>query len=123
MDEPQYSYWSTGMGYIFISYSRRQLYFAESVALTLQSSGLEVWFDLQKLAPGVNWESTLKEGYDNCERLVLITSHAAIQSSYVKAEWESALHKGREIILVLTEAVELPEALKGCPVYDARNRF
>ncbi len=111
------------MGYIFISYSRRQLYFAESVALTLQRSGLEVWFDLQKLVPGVNWDATLKEGYVNCERLVLIASQAAIQSSYVKAEWESTLHNGREIILVLTEAVELPEALKGYPVYDARNRF
>ena len=111
------------MDYIFVSYSRRQLYFAESVALYLQRAGLEVWFDLQKLTPGVEWAATLKDGYSNCNRLVLVASRAALQSSYVQVEWETALQNGREVILVLTEAVVLPEALRGCPVYDARVHF
>ena len=108
---------------IFVSYSRRQLYFAESVVLHLQKAGLEVWFDLQKLTPGVDWSAALKDGYTTCDRLLLIVSQAALQSPYVQVEWESALQKGREIILVLTEAVSLPEALRHCAVYDARTHF
>jgi hypothetical protein len=108
---------------IFVSYSRRQLYFAESVALTLQSAGLDVWFDLQKLTPGIDWATTLQEGYSQCDRLVLIASRAALQSPYVQVEWETALRNGREVILVLTEAVELPAPLRGCAVYDARTHF
>lgn len=108
---------------IFVSYSRRQLYFAESVVLHLQKAGLDVWFDLQKLTPGVDWSAALKDGYTTCDRLLLIVSQAALQSPYVQVEWESALQKGREIILVLTEAVSLPEALRHCAVYDARTHF
>ncbi len=108
---------------IFVSYSRRQLYFAESVALTLQRAGLDVWFDLQKLTPGIDWASALQEGYSQCDRLVLIASQAALRSSYVQVEWETALGNGREVILVLTEAVELPEHLRGCAVYDVRTHF
>jgi hypothetical protein len=111
------------MGYIFLSYSRQQLYFAESVALHLQRAGLEVWFDLQRLGPGVNWSTALEEGYSGCEKLILIASQAALDSPYVQDEWKTAQQKGCEVILVLTEAVDLPEALRACPVYDARTRF
>ena len=111
------------MGYIFVSYSRRQMYFAEAVALHLQQAGFEVWFDLQKLGPGVDWGSALKDGYSNCEKLVLIASKAAIASRYVQVEWEAALHKERELIVVVTEAVTLPESLRNCPTYDARTHF
>ena len=111
------------MGYIFMSYSRRQLYFAEAVVLNLQRAGIETWFDLQKLTPGVDWASTLKDGYSNCETLILLASQFAIQSPYVRVEWETALQNGREVIIVLTEPVVLPDALRSCPVYDARTHF
>jgi hypothetical protein len=111
------------MEYSFVSYSRRQLYFAESVALSLQRAGLEVWFDLQKLAPGMDWASSLKEGYSHCDKLVLIASQSAVRSPYVQVEWETALHAGRQVIVVLTEEVVLPVALQGCPVFDARTQF
>ena len=111
------------MGYIFVSYSRKQMYFAESVTLHLQQAGFDVWFDLQKLGPGVDWSSSLKDGYTNCEKLVLIASKAAIASPYVQVEWEAALRSGREVIVVLSEAVRLPESLRACAVYDARTHF
>ena len=111
------------MGTIFVSYSRRQLYFAESVALTLQRAGLDVWFDLQKLTPGIDWAAALEDGYRQCDRLILIASRAALSSSYVQIEWETALRNGREVIVVLSEAVDLPEPLRGCAVYDARTHF
>lgn len=111
------------MGYIFVSYSRKQMYFAEAVSLHLQQAGFEVWFDLQKLGPGVDWAPTLKDGYSNCEKLVLIASKAAIASRYVQVEWETALQNGREVIVILTEAVTLPESLRTCQTYDARTHF
>ena len=111
------------MSYTFISYSRKQLYFAESVVLSLQRAGVQVWFDLQKLGPGIEWSAALKDGYENCERLVLIASQSALESPYVKVEWETALDHGREVIVVLSEAVQLPERLQKCAIYDARARF
>jgi hypothetical protein len=111
------------MGYVFISYSRRQLYFAESIALHLEKAGLEVWFDLQQLHAGVEWSSTLSQGYENCDRLVLVVSQASLASKYVRDEWEAALRKGREVILAAMEEVEIPEELKGKPTFDFRETF
>jgi TIR domain-containing protein len=111
------------MGYTFISYSRKQLYFAESIVLKLQQAGFEIWFDLQKLEPGVHWANALAEGYGNCERLVFIASKAAVQSPYVQVEWETALQNGHEVIVVLTEPVTLPQSLRNYAVYDASTRF
>jgi len=111
------------MGYIFISYSRKQLYFAESVNLHIERTGLETWFDLQQLRPGMDWASGLKKGYGNCDQLVFIASEAAIESPYVQVEWETVLNKGREVVVVLTENVALPDSLKDCALYDARVHF
>jgi hypothetical protein len=44
----------------FVSYSCRQLYFAESLALHLQKEGIDVWFDLQQLQAGTVWSEGLR---------------------------------------------------------------
>jgi len=37
----------------FLSYSRRQFYFAESLMLKLLEAGVPAWFDADRLVPGV----------------------------------------------------------------------
>ncbi|MGB8983589.1 MAG: toll/interleukin-1 receptor domain-containing protein [Anaerolineales bacterium] len=111
------------MGYTFISYSRRQLYFAEAIALHLQKLGIEVWFDLQQLSAGTDWAAALKAGCENCERLVLVVSRAALASPYVQAEWDSALRNGHEVILAVVEDVRIPKKLRCYPIYDFRVAF
>lgn len=107
----------------FISYSRKQLYFAEAIALHLQKAGIDVWFDLQQLSAGSDWASTLKQGYERCERLVLVVSQSALESKYVEVEWATARKNGREVILAVIEDVSLPEALRDCATIDFRTNF
>jgi len=111
------------MEYTFISYSRRQLYFAEAIALHLQKEGIEIWFDLQQLGAGTDWASALKNGYGNCTRLILVVSQAALDSKYVEVEWETARQNGREVILAVVEDVDIPEKLRDCAVIDFRTDF
>lgn len=111
------------MEYTFISYSRKQLYFAEAIALHLQKEGIQTWFDLQQLGAGTDWASTLKNGYENCQRLVLVVSQAALDSKYVEIEWDTARQKGREVILAVLEDVHLPDKLRDCAVLDFRTDF
>lgn len=108
---------------IFVSYSREQLYFAESLTLHMQHHGLDVWFDLQQLSPGSDWQSRLNDGLTTCDQLVLIVSQAALSSPYVTAEWEAARAANKPITLVIYEAVPLPEALQKCPTFDFRRDF
>lgn len=107
----------------FISYSRKQLYFAEAIALHLQKEGIEVWFDLQQLGAGTDWATTLKNGYETCKRLVLVVSQSALESKYVEVEWETARKNGRELILAVVEDVVLPEKLRDCATIDFRTNF
>jgi len=41
------------MGAVFISYSRKDFYFAESLAFHLDREGIRTWLDPNHLAPGV----------------------------------------------------------------------
>ena len=111
------------MEYTFISYSRKQLYFAEAIALHLQKEGIEIWFDLQQLGAGTDWASALKNGYGNCKRLVLVVSQTALDSKYVEVEWDTARQNGREVILAVVEDVDIPEKLRDCAVIDFRTDF
>lgn len=108
---------------IFLSYSRRQLYFAESLALHLQKEGLDVWFDLQQLQAGAVWADGLKDGIRDAGLLVLVVSEASLASPYVEEEWRGVLSKGDKVVLAVYENVDLPAALQGLPTYDFRTGF
>jgi len=111
------------MGYIFISYSRKQLYFAESLVSNLQRNGIDTWFDLQDLEIGSQWAKSLENAYSNCDKLILIASEAALASPYVQAEWKKVRRSGKQIIIVLYETIALPNSLRNMPVFDFRMGF
>jgi hypothetical protein len=97
---------------LFMSYSRRELYFAEFITLHLQSEGVSVWFDIQQLEPGVNWKLDIEEGLQSCKGLILLASESALASPYVALEWQRALRDKKPIYLALFEAVQLPDVLR-----------
>ncbi len=107
----------------FISYSRRQLYFSESLVLHLQKEGLPIWFDLQQLQAGTVWSDSLQDGINEAKTLILIISKASLASEYVEVEWKGVAAKGGKLVLVIFESVKLPEELLGLPTFDFRTGF
>jgi hypothetical protein len=91
---------------IFVSYSRDQLYYAESVAHTLQEQNFHIWFDLQQLAPGTTWADEIESGLREASRIILIASRSSLRSPYVAIEWMHALETGKPVYIVLFEEVE-----------------
>jgi hypothetical protein len=90
---------------LFLSYSRKELYFAEAVALHLQGAGIKTWFDLQQLEPGCDWNTEIKRGLDLCDGLVLLVSRGAAESPYVDDECKHALDNGKPIYALLFEPI------------------
>jgi TIR domain len=109
--------------FYFVSYSRRELYFAEALTLRLQQQGISIFFDIQQLAPGIDWAATLKAGYTKCDAVILIASKASLASPYVEIEWDTALQLGKPVIVCLFETVTLPEKLRNAVVFDFRTNF
>jgi hypothetical protein len=110
---------------IFISYSREQLYFAESVATNLQSQGIEVWFDLQRLNPGSDWAQGIDDGLKRSSMLILVASPESLSSQYVTDEWQHAIVNNKPIHILVYEPVSLPDELSRLAVctIDARGNF
>ena len=48
------------LGSVFISYSRKDYYFAESLTLALIQRNVPAWLDVKDLRPGVDWEQQLE---------------------------------------------------------------
>ena len=109
---------------VFISYSRRDYYFAESLTFHLQRRGVAAWMDVLELVPGSDWERALFESIDACAVFVLVASPAALESPHVRSEWRRALERGKRIVLLgWHRRVRLPAELQDCEWLDFRGRF
>ena len=109
---------------VFISYSRRDYYFAESLTLQLRQRGVAAWMDVLELQPGATWRAALDAAIDDCAAFVLVASPAALASEPVRREWQRALAQGRRVLLLgWHRRVRLPAELQGCEWVDGRGRF
>ena len=109
--------------HVFISYSRQQIYFAQSVALNLLQADIPVWMDTFELDPGEDWEAEINRGLDEAGLILVIGSQAAFASVYVNYEWERGLNSGIPIIVLLYEECQLPQALQSASRIDFRRNF
>ena len=107
----------------FLSYSRQQYYSAESLVLQLQGQGLSIWFDVQQLEPGTDWQQDIQAGIEQSGTLLLLASRAALASPYVRREWQRALELGHPAVVALLENARLPRELRHGPVIDLRGDF
>lgn len=110
---------------VFLSYSRSQFYFAESLMLRLERNGVSAWFDTSRLRAGDDWRASIDRGLATCTSLVLVASRSALASPNVDYEWRSALRHGKKIDIVLFEAVRLPPELSdaAATITDMRTGF
>ncbi|MCC6612802.1 MAG: toll/interleukin-1 receptor domain-containing protein [Anaerolineae bacterium] len=107
----------------FLSYSRQQYYLAETLALKLEKVGVALWFDVQQLEPGTNWQQDIADGLAGSNGVVLLASRAALRSPYVEREWRAALTAGKPVIVARCERVRLPRDLRTAPVVDLGGDF
>ncbi len=108
---------------VFISYSRRDYYFAESLAVQLLSRNVPAWLDVQNLKPGAEWEPGLQEALKAASCVVLIASPSAMKSPNVRAEWTQAVQQRKRILIAQFLSTPLPGELRGAGIIDFRGGF
>ncbi|QUQ65066.1 toll/interleukin-1 receptor domain-containing protein [Kutzneria sp. CA-103260] len=109
---------------VFISYSRRDFYFAEAVMETLKGQGLvDPWIDVHDIRPGMDWAEAIASGLDRADALILLASPSSLRSVYVEREWRRALARGIPVHVAVIDSVELPVELRSCSVIDIRLKF
>ncbi|MBK9604474.1 MAG: toll/interleukin-1 receptor domain-containing protein [Anaerolineales bacterium] len=108
---------------LFISYSRRQTPFVDSLVEKLTKNEYSIWLDYHNLVPARPWFDQIMEGLNGAGAVLLIVSKDSIESTNVADEWKTALKLNKRIVLVIFETCPLPEELQNCEWVDFRVDF
>jgi hypothetical protein len=108
---------------IFISYSRRELGFVDDLVSKLEGEEYSVWLDYRALIPGSPWDVQIEKGLEASDTILLIVSKAALESKNVTKEWHEFLKSKQRVILVIFEAVDLPQELERFEWVDFRGNY
>ncbi len=108
---------------VFISYSRKDYYFAESLTFALIRRDVAAWLDVKDLRPGVDWEQRLESAIDMASCLVVIVSPDSLRSAHVAAEWKRALARGISVIVAHFRGSKVPPELTKMPRVNFHGRF
>lgn len=95
---------------VFISYSRKDIYFAEWLTMKLSKSDISVWSDRGKLRAGDEWRDRIDQGISESDLIIVAVSESSAKSAYVTYEWASAMGKMKPVIpLVLADCEQHPK--------------
>ena len=86
------------MSTVFLSYSKKDYFFAELLEIKLFEAGITLWRDQGQLRAGMDWRQGLETGISDCLAVVVALSANSAKSSYVTFEWAYALGKGKAVI-------------------------
>jgi peptide/nickel transport system substrate-binding protein len=96
------------MTQVFISYSRKDIAFVESLANDLKAAGLEVWYDLSGLEVGTRWGMEIQNALQQSQYFLVVLSPNSIESEWVEKEFLYANSLKRKIIPLLYIPCSLP---------------
>lgn len=99
---------------IFLSYSRKDLGFAEFLKAELDKAGYQPSLDKTDIAPGEAWQDRLSKLIQNADAVVFCLSPHSAASKICGWEVDEAAKLGKRIIPAVADAVEpsaLPDAL------------
>lgn len=109
------------MGHIFISYSRKDIVYAEKLINALRREGFNPWVDMEGLGAGTQWLRRLQKQIVNCDAYILIMSRNSFNSTWVPDELVVAKTKGKPIFPLLLDDTEIFLAIQTIQLEDVRG--
>jgi hypothetical protein len=109
------------MGHIFISYSKKDVVYAEKLINALRREGFDPWFDIEGLGAGTHWQNRLQKQIFTCDAYILIMSRNAFNSKWVPDELVTAKTRNKPIFPLLLDDTELFLAIQTIQVEDVRG--
>ena len=86
---------------VFVSYANRDVERVVPLVEQLESAGVTVWRDQERILGGGNYGPEIVEGIEHCGVLMLMCSAASMRSKNVKQEIQLAWHYGRPYLPLL----------------------
>lgn len=83
---------TTGYDKIFISYSRKDKLIAQAFKLMQEAAGNDVFFDVDDIRTGEDWQAAIARAIDEADYLQLFWSENSAESEWCQYEWDYALN-------------------------------
>ena len=113
---------------LFISHSSIDKEFANSLYVSLAEEGHDPWLDEWNIRGGQSIPEEIAKGLSNADYILVILSPNAVNSEWVKKEWQSMYwdeisEKQVKVIPILLEDCEIPYFLKVKKYIDFRYDY
>jgi len=105
------------MSHIFISYSRRDLIFAQKIVDALAANDLDTWIDWKSIPKGEDWEQEIYHGIEEADAFLFLISSDSVASEMCNKEIEHAVRNGKRILPIFIANVDNHE------VYGITGKF
>jgi hypothetical protein len=103
---------------VFLSYSKKDHYFAELAGIKLADAGTTLWRDQGQLRAGSDWRSGIEHGISESIAVLVALSQDSAESSYVTFEWAYGLGKSKSIVPLRLEACKVHPRLEPIQYLD-----
>jgi hypothetical protein len=98
--------------YIFLSYSSKNEEQARDVLNSLEKNGNKCFFAPRDIKPGQGYAGEIIRAIERCSTVVLIMTQAAVDSVQVLREINAAVSRGKLVVPLKFEDVELSDDMK-----------
>lgn len=113
----------------FVSYASRDMDRVAPIVARLESAGVSVWRDQERILGGGNYGPEIVDGIERCNVLLLMCSAASMRSQNVKQEIQLAWHYGRPYLPLLLDGTigrsypkQVQYWLEGCQWIEVLDR-
>ena len=97
---------------VFISYSSQDQDRVVKIADKLRSAGVSIWVDESGIGAATLWSKEIAGAIKSCRVLVLMVTPNSVTSKNVVKEVSLAAEQNKQILPVILEPTEIPEALE-----------
>jgi len=89
------------MSHIFISYSRRDVDFAQKIVTALAANNLDTWIDWKSIPKGEDWEQEIYRGIEEADAFLFLISPDSVVSPMCNKEIDHAVKNGKRILPIV----------------------
>jgi hypothetical protein len=103
---------------VFLSYSRKDHFFAELLEAKLREKDIKVWRDQGQLRPGTDWRGGIERGIAESLAILVALGPNSAESAYVTYEWAYAFGSGKVVIPLKLAECSLHPKLETIQSFD-----
>lgn len=99
------------MSHIFISYSRKDIDFAQKIVNALAENDLDTWIDWKSIPKGEDWEQEIYHGIEGADAFLFLVSPDSVTSGMCNKEISHAVANSKRILPIVIRDADIENFL------------